>query len=76
MPLICTNSRSTLDEIPLYRKQYIDTRLKLFVEEFSIQHCPIDCVELIKRIRDSKKIPLQIGAVSRVSDKFDAVPHT
>ncbi len=73
MPLICTNSRSTLDEIPLYRKQYIDTRLKSFVEEFSIHHCPIDCVELIKRMRESRKIPLQIGAVSRVSDKFDAV---
>jgi len=63
----------TLDQIPHYRRQFIDARLSKFLRDFSIKKWPLDCVDLIKNIRDDKRIPLQIGVAANVRDKFDAV---
>lgn len=73
MSLICSKNHSTQDQIPLYRKQFIDVRLNNFIRDFSITKWPLDCVALIKRIKDEKRLPLQISTVRDVSDKFDAV---
>ncbi len=51
----------------------IDLKLNNFLRDFSIAKWPLDCVALIKRIRDEKRLPLQISTVRDVSDKFDAV---
>lgn len=73
MSPICSKSHSTQDQIPLYRKQFLDVRLNNFMRDFSITKWPLDCVALIKRIKDEKRLPLQISTVRDVSDKFDAV---
>jgi ribosomal protein L37E len=63
----------TLDKIPDYKLQYIDVVLKRFMKEYGIKSWPLDCVNLVKQIRDRKRIPLQIGVACDVDEKFDAV---
>ncbi len=73
MSLICSSNHSITDQIPPYRKQFIDLKLNSFIRDFSITKWPLDCVALIKKIKDEKRLPLQISTVRDVSDKFDAV---
>lgn len=57
-----------LHTVPLYYIQHLEYTLKTFIKDYNINRYPIDCVALVKQIRDSKSIPLQIGTVKDVSD--------
>lgn len=73
MSLTCSMDFYTLNQLPSYRKEFIDTRLSKFLIDFSINDWPLDCVKLIKQIRDDKKVPLQIGFARNIQGNFDAV---
>lgn len=63
----------TLPQIPNYRLEFIKLKLKDFIGTYNIKTWPIDCVNIIKTISESAKVPLQIGTVSNVSSAFDAI---
>ncbi|MDP4179757.1 MAG: ImmA/IrrE family metallo-endopeptidase [Bacillota bacterium] len=63
----------TIEQIPSYRRQYIESVVSQFLISYSILKWPVDCVKLLKKICDSNSMPLQIATVSNVSDNFDAV---
>lgn len=63
----------TLSDIPGYRLEFIRLKLKDFIKTYDINSWPLDCVKIVKEIYESSKIPLQIGAVSKISSNFDAI---
>lgn len=63
----------TLPQIPNYRLEFLKLKLKDFILTYNIKTWPIDCVNIIRTISESAKMPLQIGTVSKVSNAFDAI---
>jgi hypothetical protein len=72
MHLICGPEHS-FDDIPQYRMQFRESRLRMFLKDYSIKNYPIDCVDLLKTIQSKKGFSLQVGFISKIKDEFDAV---
>ncbi|WIF95095.1 ImmA/IrrE family metallo-endopeptidase [Caminicella sporogenes] len=70
----------TLDYIPKYRQEFIDTKLNWFIKTFEIypSSWPIDCIKIIEKIFEKQKIPFVYDFIS-MPDKVDALavlkPH-
>ena len=62
----------TLDKIPIYRQQFINTTLKHLSREYNIRKWPIECVELIKQIENEKHIKLKITSTTVLKENEDA----
>lgn len=64
----------TLDKIPAYRDQYIDLRIKWFIETYDLRSnaWPLDCVALIKKMMQTQSIPFTYGCYP-LPDKYDAI---
>lgn len=62
------------DSLPEHTKQYIDLRIKWFINTFLLknQDWPLDCVRLLKKLKASQRIPLSYGLV-RLPNKYDAI---
>lgn len=60
--------------IPEYRSQYIDIRIKWFIESYGLRRSswPLDCIKLLKNMDVSDIIPLRYGFL-RLSEKNDAI---
>ncbi len=63
----------TIEQIPEYRRKFIDYRIRHFFNTYFITKWPIDCVQLIDTIEKSNELSLQVGTVSNVSPNFDAI---
>ncbi|NFA58944.1 ImmA/IrrE family metallo-endopeptidase [Clostridium sporogenes] len=66
------NKYYTLDKIPKHRIDYVEKRVKIFIEDFKLTHWPLDCVELILEIEKGQTLPIQIKSISNLSNNFDA----
>ncbi|MFT9495487.1 ImmA/IrrE family metallo-endopeptidase [Anaerosolibacter sp.] len=72
MTLICNLDHYTLNKIPQHRIEFIELKLKQFIKKNDIKKWPLDCVVLLKELRDSKRMPLILGSVPVTSSIFDA----
>jgi hypothetical protein len=63
----------TIEQIPKYRRQFIDYKIRQFFSTYFITKWPIDCVQLLDIISNSNGLSLQVGTVSNVSSNFDAI---
>jgi hypothetical protein len=62
--------------VPNYRSDYINLKLKQFIEQCNIKAWPLDCVELICRMRKTGEYGVQLVKVVRgLPDKLDASAH-
>lgn len=63
----------TLNLIPKYRCDYITLRLNWFIQLLGLKNSdwPLDCTNLLKKICDSRLVPLQYGFFE-LSNKYDA----
>ena len=69
-----SGTKPASQRIPDYRSEYIDLKLKEFLDLFRIAKWPIDCVKLLNEMKRSDRYPVQIGyAGEEVSDGLDAV---
>ncbi len=66
------NKYYTLDKIPKHRIDYIEKRVKLFIEDFKLTRWPLNCVELILEIENNQTLPIQIKSINNLSNNFDA----
>ncbi|HEY9062770.1 MAG TPA: ImmA/IrrE family metallo-endopeptidase [Pseudobacteroides sp.] len=63
----------TIEQIPQYRRQFIDYTIRRFFSTYFITKWPIDCVQLLDVISSNNSLSLQVGTVSNVSSSFDAI---
>lgn len=63
-----------VDLIPKYRQEYISLKLEWFISLYKLQSCdwPIDCVYLIKKMKELQLIPFEYG-ILHLPDKLDAL---
>ena len=68
---LCDERYYTLGRLTAASLFLIKDRLKQFLLDYDVQY-PLDCFDLIQRIKDSGKINLGIQTTDRLSFAFDA----
>jgi len=62
--------------LPEYRSQFIDLKLKEFIKNTNIRKWPVDCVKLLKEMKDKGKYGIKaIGIAEGLSSGLDAAAH-